>query len=355
MITRLATLDDVIGALIALEARHTARRDRRAVFVTVYTLMSQEMKRRIERGAFRDNEWVRRYTIAFANLYCAAHDDFDSGRAVSKAWTIAFETARGGEALVTQDLLLGINAHINHDLALALDEVSIEPDRAARLADHSAVNEVLQALTDEVGRRVSDLYARGLAGVDACAGTLDEAVSNFEHGGGPRRRVGVGGGPGKCARRRRAPGHSADAGSSVGGDGAADPRAEPEPAAACQVPGRRAERLVGAAQRGPRGRAHGNEVSMNGTGTISAPQERVDPDEPAVVANFIAFLKEASRRRHPTSPIQRFDQGLYRCSVEAEFTVLPDLPGDLRVGLFAAPRTYPFLDPLREHIIAVGP
>ena len=38
---------------------------------------------------------------------------------------------------------------------------------------------MLQALTDEVGRRVSDLYARGLAGVDACAGTLDEAVSNF--------------------------------------------------------------------------------------------------------------------------------------------------------------------------------
>jgi hypothetical protein len=177
--TRLSTLDDVVSALTALEARHTARRDRRAVFATVYALMSQEMKRRIEHGSFRDNEWVRRYTIAFANLYCAAHDDFDGGRVVPKAWTIAFETARAGTALVTQDLLLGINAHINHDLALALDEVSIEPDRAARLADHSAVNEVLQALTDAVGRRVSDLYARGLAGVDACAGTLDEAVSNF--------------------------------------------------------------------------------------------------------------------------------------------------------------------------------
>ena len=94
---------------------------------------------------------------------------------------------------------------------------------------------------------------------------------------------------------------------------------------------------------------------MNGTGTISAPQERVDPDEPAVVANFIAFLKEASRRRHPTGPIQRFNQGRDSGCVEAEFTVLPDLPGDLRVGLFAAPRTYRSLDPLRERIVAVGP
>ena len=59
VITRLATLDDVIGALTALEAQHTARRNRRAVFVTVYTLMSQEMKRRISARAFRDNEWVR--------------------------------------------------------------------------------------------------------------------------------------------------------------------------------------------------------------------------------------------------------------------------------------------------------
>ena len=78
---------------------------------------------------------------------------------------------------------------------------------------------------------------------------------------------------------------------------------------------------------------------MNGTGTIS-PRERVDPDEPAVVADFIAFLKEASRRRHPTGPVLRFNQGRDSGCVEAEFTVLPDLPGDLRVGLFANPHTY---------------
>ena len=78
---------------------------------------------------------------------------------------------------------------------------------------------------------------------------------------------------------------------------------------------------------------------MNGTGTTS-PRERVDPDEPAVVADFIAFLKEASRRRHPTGPVLRFNQGRDSGCVEAEFTVLPDLPGDLRVGLFANPHTY---------------
>ena len=179
MTARLRTLDDVVTRLAELEARYASTRNRRAVFLTVYALMSREMKRRIEAGLFRDADWVARYTVSFANLYCEAHDAYDRGNNVAKAWTTAFDTASRGSALVTQDLLLGINAHINHDLALALHEVSIEPDRPARLEDHRAVNEVLEALTDEVGRRVSALYARGLEGVDACAGTLDETVSNF--------------------------------------------------------------------------------------------------------------------------------------------------------------------------------
>jgi hypothetical protein len=179
MTARLQTLGDVVSRLAELEARYASRRDRRAVFLTVYTLMSREMKRRIEAGQFRDADWVARYTVTFANLYCAAHDDYAGGKSVAKSWRIAFDTSARGQALVTQDLLLGINAHVNHDLALALDQVSIEPDRHSRLEDHCAVNGVLEALTEQVGARVSELYARGLEGVDACAGTLDEGISNF--------------------------------------------------------------------------------------------------------------------------------------------------------------------------------
>ena len=79
---------------------------------------------------------------------------------------------------------------------------------------------------------------------------------------------------------------------------------------------------------------------MNGTGTISAPQERVDPDEPAVVANFIAFLKEASRRRHPTGPIQRFNQGRDPGASKRNSRSLADLPGDLGSDCSPQPRTY---------------
>ena len=42
------TLDDVVNGLHSLERQFTAMRDRRAVFVTVYGMMSREMRRRIE-------------------------------------------------------------------------------------------------------------------------------------------------------------------------------------------------------------------------------------------------------------------------------------------------------------------
>jgi hypothetical protein len=69
--------------------------------------------------------------------------------------------------------------------------------------------------------------------------------------------------------------------------------------------------------------------------------ESVAPDEAAVIAECIAFLEAVSRRRHPAGPLRRFNQGRHTACVSAEFTVSPDLAPDLRVGLFAEPRTYP--------------
>jgi hypothetical protein len=70
-------------------------------------------------------------------------------------------------------------------------------------------------------------------------------------------------------------------------------------------------------------------------------EETVAPDEAALTAEFITFLKDASARRHPTGVIPRFNQGRAAGCVSAEFTVAGDLPPELRVGLFAKPATYP--------------
>lgn len=181
MSTPYRSLDDVVNGLTALEARYRTAMDRRAIFTTLYLLVSREMRDRVTRGAFEDNVWVHRYAVAFANLYRQAIDDDEARRTqrVPKAWRLGFDLARAGNGLVLTDMLLGVNAHVNHDLPHALNGISIEPDRDKRYRDHCAVNAVLGSVTEAATERISALYAPGLAGLDALAHNIDEMLSGF--------------------------------------------------------------------------------------------------------------------------------------------------------------------------------
>jgi hypothetical protein len=181
MSTPYRSLDDIVNGLTALEARYRAAGDRRAIFATLYLLVSTEMRERVERGAFEDNAWVRRYAIAFANLYRDAIVAYDTGNLekVPKAWRLCFDLNKAGTGLVLTDMLLGVNAHVNHDLPYALHGISIEPDREKRYRDHSAVNAVLASVTEAATQRISALYAPGISGLDTLAHNLDEMLSGF--------------------------------------------------------------------------------------------------------------------------------------------------------------------------------
>lgn len=72
-----------------------------------------------------------------------------------------------------------------------------------------------------------------------------------------------------------------------------------------------------------------------------ADNERQTPEQAQQTQALINCLRDYMQARDAAQPPQRRDVhtkmlGLLR----AEFTVLPDLPGDLRVGLFAQPATY---------------
>jgi hypothetical protein len=175
------TLDDVVLGLSRLEAELRERKDRRCIFLTLYRVVSTEMKRQVAAGAFEDPEWVHRYAVGFANLYREAFEAYESGQRnnVPRSWRLGFDAAVSGRTLVLQDVFLGVNAHVNHDLAYALFSVSIDPDRAKRYRDHSAVNRVLGSVTERATAQLASLYAPGLTALDDCAGELDEMLSLF--------------------------------------------------------------------------------------------------------------------------------------------------------------------------------
>lgn len=174
------SVEDTADRLKRTETHLREQADLRSVFLTVYTTMTDTVQSGIESGRFDDPAWVREYLVTFAEYYRRAflafeRRDFES---VPPPWRIAFAESVQGETLVTQDALLGINAHINYDLSYALDEVSIDPNRERKRADHDRINDVLERLTDVVQETLVSVYdAIGVAEIDALLGDFDERIS----------------------------------------------------------------------------------------------------------------------------------------------------------------------------------
>ncbi|MBV9823546.1 MAG: hypothetical protein JO144_15040 [Actinobacteria bacterium] len=121
----------------------------RAPFLGAYLRTTEAVGAAVRQGLFADPDWVRRWDVAFAELYLTAHDrDLADDRAgVSRPWRLAF--AAPPELPALRHVLLGINAHVNYDLPQAMLAV-IGPDDfadpgliARRRADHERIDTVL--------------------------------------------------------------------------------------------------------------------------------------------------------------------------------------------------------------------
>ncbi len=140
--------------------------DHDAIFALSYLRTTEEYRRTVaeQPDFFDDTAFVNTEDVVFADYYFRAYDAWHGGTpaSVPPAWRIAFEAADERGVTGAGNLLLGINAHINHDLAFALAELlrargltTAEGD--SRKADHDKVNEILrrvqQPLLAELARR----------------------------------------------------------------------------------------------------------------------------------------------------------------------------------------------------------
>jgi hypothetical protein len=167
----------VIALLQQVVAEEAAVQSRLALFPALYCELTQRLAAGLAAGEFREPERLELIGTRFANRYFDALAAYRRGDKPTKSWAVSFEQAEHGRLLAVQDLLLGINAHINLDLSIATAEIG--GDRVAELhADFLHVNVLLHDLFDRT-QNILGAMSPFLDLLDRLGGDKDEWLGNF--------------------------------------------------------------------------------------------------------------------------------------------------------------------------------
>lgn len=156
--------------------------DQRAAFLHCYMLMTGNMFKALEAGEFEDREWVNRLLHRFADYYFEALNKYEQDRETAPTvWCTTHDATLANEHKVLQHVFLGVNAHINYDLVLALADLlqaewptAEETLRQVRYRDHCHVNEVIARTVNRVQDDVVEESEPLMGVVDQVFGPLDE-------------------------------------------------------------------------------------------------------------------------------------------------------------------------------------
>jgi hypothetical protein len=111
-----------------------------AIFSLLYRRTTEEIRDANWSGEFSDRRFWNQITYAFGRYYLDAFKAWRKGKRgrTPKAWRIAFKGAGREKVSSMGDIWLGINAHVNRDLAFVYYQLGLD-----NYADHLHVNTVL--------------------------------------------------------------------------------------------------------------------------------------------------------------------------------------------------------------------
>ena len=122
--------------------------DHRAVFATTYLELTKQIRDDMRAGLVRremiDPKYLYTEDGLFANFYFKVIRARRRGEPIPEAWRIAFQAAEDGDRAGVQDMLLGINAHVQNDMPFVLASLGLRTrDGRSRKPDHDFTNGTL--------------------------------------------------------------------------------------------------------------------------------------------------------------------------------------------------------------------
>jgi len=145
-----ATIDDVLAQLSSIIDDSIKTNSRAGYFAALYHKVTSSVKLGIQNNVFDDGKRMEILDVIFANRYLAAYDQWKNNKPTTGSWKVAFETVEKGQPLVLQHLLLGMNAHINLDLGIAVVAAAKGQDFQSAGNDFNKLNAIISALTNDV-------------------------------------------------------------------------------------------------------------------------------------------------------------------------------------------------------------
>ncbi len=148
--TNPATIADVIAGMQSIDALLPAG-DGLKWFNRLYLMVTDQVRSAPPGGAWQNPDWLDHLDVVFAGLYFDALRASLAGQKTPSSWTAMFQARFTPNIDRIQFALAGMNAHINHDLSLALLKTSADmnlvptPD-GPEYRDYQSVNDLLGAV-----------------------------------------------------------------------------------------------------------------------------------------------------------------------------------------------------------------
>ena len=147
------TIQSVIARMQEIDAS-LPRKDGVAYFNRLYLQVTKAVLVASAQTTFEDPPFLARLDVVFAGMYFDAEGTIATGAPCPVAWRPLIEQ-RSESRDPIQFALAGMNAHINHDLPLAVvqtcEELGIAPDDdTPQHADYERVNSILKTVETQV-------------------------------------------------------------------------------------------------------------------------------------------------------------------------------------------------------------
>jgi hypothetical protein len=160
-----ASIGDVIAVMQSIDGLLPSN-DGVKWFNRLYLMVTQEIDAQPPPNGWQDATWLTRLDVVFAGFYFAAiAGALEQNADSASSWDAFFEARTRAGVDRIQFALAGMNAHINHDLALALlqtdDELHLTPGmQSPEHDDYERVNGLLEVVLPSA----LNLLATGIVG-----------------------------------------------------------------------------------------------------------------------------------------------------------------------------------------------